>query len=198
MIQTPAAMPMPLTQLWLTHIPVIISSFATLIIAWTGFRSMQRNLAITASKADVAANRADEAATKAATLVADVKSHQALAAAKADQAATKAAALVAEVKTTLVSTNDLVSDRLQKIQQISDDTHVLVNNAMGQQLRTNAYKARQLAILTKDPQDIRDANDADNALSLHMSKQARVDHAVEARVKADEAKAKADEAKAKT
>jgi hypothetical protein len=150
--------PMTMTQLLATQIPIGITSLATFIIAWTGFRTMQRS--------------------------------QAAAADKADGAAKAAAVLVAEVKTTLVTTDSHVSSKLDKIQQIADDTHVLVNNAMGQQLRMHAQKARQVADLTKDPLDIADANLAEEALSVHLKKQARVDHAVQARVEADENKNK--------
>jgi hypothetical protein len=160
--------PIPLmtpTQLWLTQIPIAITSLATFIIAWTGFKNMQKTQAVAADKADSAAKAADGAAKAAAVLV-------------------------AEVKTNLATTDNHVSSKLDKIQQIADDTHVLVNNAMGQQLRMHAQKARQVADLTKDPLDEADAKLAEEALSLHLKKQARVDHAVQARVEADENKAK--------
>jgi X-X-X-Leu-X-X-Gly heptad repeat protein len=164
--------PMTATQLWLTQIPIAITSLATFIIAWTGFRTMQRSQAAAAAAASGAAKAADGAAKAA------------------DGAAKAAAVLVAEVKTTLVTTDNHVASKLDKIQQIADDTHVLVNNAMGQQLRMHAQKARQVADLTKDPLDIADAKLAEEALAVHLKKQARVDHAVQARVQADEVKAK--------
>jgi hypothetical protein len=150
----PDAVPMTTAQLWLTEIPVIISSLATLIVAWTGLSTLKKN--------------------------------QTAAATKADNAATNAAVQVEKVKTDLVTANNQLGSKLESIQQISDDTHVLVNNAMSQQLRITAEKSRQVADLTKDPVDILEAEAAEAALKSHLEKQARVDYAMQARVNANE------------
>lgn len=70
---------------------------------------------------------------------------------------------------------------LKKIKNTGEDTHKLVNNAMGIQLRATAVAKRSLANNTKNPLDIQDAEMAEAAYNEHMRGQAKVDKAVKDR-----------------
>lgn len=109
---------------------------------------------------------------------------QTVAAKKAAATANRAAELVAVVRSDLILSNQALKTQLASLQQVGDDTHSLVNSAMGHQLRMLANKARQVANITNDPLDLLEASAADEALASHMRKQARVDKAVQTRLDA--------------
>lgn len=72
----------------------------------------------------------------------------------------------------------LMNLRLGKIAKVADQTHTLVNSAMGYQLQLNAVSTRRLAILTNSPVDVQAAALAERALKEHEEKQAVVDGGV--------------------
>jgi len=59
--------------------------------------------------------------------------------------------------------------KVEKIETISKDTHLLVNSAMGAVLETNAALAERVANLTKDPTDLEIATAARKASNIHHS-----------------------------
>jgi len=56
-------------------------------------------------------------------------------------------------------------------QLTNDQIHVLVNGNMGVQMRLNMVQARRLAELTKSPDDIRLAQEAERLFFEHQAKQ---------------------------
>lgn len=66
--------------------------------------------------------------------------------------------------------------RLGKIAKVADQTHTLVNSAMGYQLQLNAVSTRRLAILTNSPVDVQAAALAERALKEHEDRQEIVDN----------------------
>lgn len=66
--------------------------------------------------------------------------------------------------------------KLGKIAKVSDQTHTLVNSAMGYQLQLNAVSTRRLAILTNSPVDVQAAALAERALKEHEDRQEIVDN----------------------
>ena len=107
----------------------------------------------------------------------------------AKRATDKAAAKVAEVATktedvrktlvesdsaTTVKLND-TAVKLDKLAINSDKIHTLVNSNMGVQLRISASALRRVAEYSKDPQDIRIAEEAERLATDHESKQHKVD-----------------------
>jgi len=56
-----------------------------------------------------------------------------------------------------------------------EDIHTLVNSNMGVQLRISAGALRRIADLTKDPADVRIADEAERLAMDHESKQHTVD-----------------------
>ena len=61
--------------------------------------------------------------------------------------------------------------KVEKIETVSRDTHLLVNSAMGAVLDTNAALAERVAKLTSDPEDL--------SIALHARKASNVHHAIE-------------------
>lgn len=87
----------------------------------------------------------------------------------------RAATAVAEVKETLTQTNADESKQLKDIAKTGEATHILVNSAMGAQLKLSAQTSRFKANTTKDPTDIAAAELAERLLQEHQEKQHRMD-----------------------
>lgn len=107
-----------------------------------------------------------------------IKTGQATVAAGQEKAAGKveeAAAKVATVKTDLARTNEETSRKLDDLARVSADTHTLVNNNMGVQLRLNAAVTRRLADKTGDSEDVKAAELSARMLKEHEDKQRVVD-----------------------
>jgi hypothetical protein len=64
----------------------------------------------------------------------------------------------------------------ERIAQVADNTHTLVNNAMGAQLQLTATTAKALADVTHDPVHVAAAQVAQTALDEHLRKQAIMDN----------------------
>jgi type II secretory pathway pseudopilin PulG len=94
-----------------------------------------------------------------------------LAKARGDRAEQKAEH-VAEVA---AETAQTTQEQNAQILKTTDKVHVLVNSQMGQQLMMYAITARTLANLTKDPEHIKAADEADKKLAQHQLRQSLVD-----------------------
>jgi hypothetical protein len=118
----------------------------------------------------------------------------------ARQNAKKASEERADVKTALVTSNSHVTNKLNRLQDVSDDSHKLLNNNMGVSLRntlrfaeadlaskkqvlslTRTQKARKL-IETEIEIAKKDVEVAKAALDEHNRRQANVDRAVQDRI----------------
>lgn len=86
-----------------------------------------------------------------------------------------AAEAVEDVKTTLKETKSATDEKLEELADIAAATHVLVNSAMGAQLKLNAETSRFKADTTKNPIDIAAAELAEHTLADHVAKQRAVD-----------------------
>jgi hypothetical protein len=91
------------------------------------------------------------------------------------QTAANAAVAVREVKTTLQDNTTKVDDKLDGLTRLAEATHVLVNSAMGAQLKLNAETSRFKADTTGDPIDIAAAELAEHTWADHVLKQKAVD-----------------------
>lgn len=69
----------------------------------------------------------------------------------------------------------IINRNISKLTTVAKDTHTLVNSNMEKQLQINAIVTRRLAVITKDPEDIKAADDADSLLREHVKKQTIVD-----------------------
>jgi uncharacterized protein (TIGR02588 family) len=85
-----------------------------------------------------------------------------------NQKAKEVAVKVAEVKTTLETTSEVNTHKL-------DEIHTLVNGAMASQMKISAVALRRVADLSKHADDIAAAELAEKTYRDHMSKQQ--DHA---------------------
>lgn len=63
----------------------------------------------------------------------------------------------------------------ERIAQVADNTHTLVNNAMGAQLQITATTAQALADTTHDPAHMAAAKVAQAALQDHLRRQVEMD-----------------------
>ena len=66
---------------------------------------------------------------------------------------------------------------MREIAKVGEATHMLVNSAMGAQLRLHADTARAKADITHDKIDIVAAETAEKLLAEHIKKQQQVDAA---------------------
>lgn len=82
---------------------------------------------------------------------------------------------VEEVKTTLEESTVVQAERIEELKKVADETHTLVNNNMGVQLKLNMELSRWKADQGNDPAHIRDAEQAEKLYNEHMEKQAVVD-----------------------
>lgn len=92
-----------------------------------------------------------------------------------------AAVKTEEVKEILAQTTAVTEDKLTDLQQVSKDTHTLVNSNMGLQLRLHAMVTKRLAAITGNEADEAAAELAEHMLLEHEAKQAKVDAAMEKR-----------------
>jgi hypothetical protein len=67
------------------------------------------------------------------------------------------------------------SEKLNAVTETNEKIHTLVNSNMGVQLEISAVFARRIAIMTKDPEDLRAADLAERYLAEHQAKQSIVD-----------------------
>ncbi len=95
------------------------------------------------------------------------------------RAAVESASVVAmnveQVKQTVAASTAAADHKLDLITKTTNDTHTLVNNNMGVQLRLNADLSRWKADQSGDPQAIEAAVIARKAYDDHMLKQSNVD-----------------------
>lgn len=68
-----------------------------------------------------------------------------------------------------------ISIKTDVLTKVSNDTHMLVNSAMGAQLRLASVLSDRIAALTKDPDDEKAADEAHRLYDEHMLKQKKVD-----------------------
>jgi hypothetical protein len=159
----------------MNNVTVLLTEWAKLITP-----ALLIVLAIQQWRASRAALKRTEAMQKAAD---DAK----LAAGDAKLAATDAAEKVVEVaektegvRRALVDNNESTTIRLDGLAVSTDKIHVLVNSNMGVQLRISSTALRRIADLTKDPADVRIADEAERLAMDHESKQHKVDVKAEA------------------
>jgi hypothetical protein len=69
----------------------------------------------------------------------------------------------------------IIKNRLDKLAKVGEATHMLVNSAMGAQLKLHADTARAKSDITGQPADIAVANLAEKMLAEHVAKQAALD-----------------------
>jgi hypothetical protein len=86
-----------------------------------------------------------------------------------------AAAATIEVKKALAASESATLHSLEKITELAEKTHTLVNSQMGLELMLHAVTARTLANLTKKPEHVKAADAAEKKLREHEAKQAVVD-----------------------
>jgi hypothetical protein len=89
----------------------------------------------------------------------------------------RTAAKVEEVRKTAAETARHADEQSEKILNVSNKVHTLVNSAMGEQLRVTCISARTLANLTGKPEHLQAAEEADVKLAEHERKQSQVDNA---------------------
>jgi len=89
--------------------------------------------------------------------------------------AEKAATKVEEVKQELSASTTATNGKLDEIQKVGEENHVLLNSNMGAQLKISSVALHRIADLTKHPDDIAAAELAESLLSEHVRKQAIVD-----------------------
>jgi len=65
--------------------------------------------------------------------------------------------------------------KVEAITKTNQQIHTLVNSNMGVQLEISAVFARRIAVMTKDPEDLRAADLAETYLREHQAKQGIVD-----------------------
>ena len=101
---------------------------------------------------------------------------------EAQAAATDAAEKVVQVATktesvrqALVDADSATSVKLDNLTVQTDKVHTLVNSNMGVQLRISAGALRRVAEYSKDPADIRIAEEAERLARDHETKQNKVD-----------------------
>lgn len=82
---------------------------------------------------------------------------------------------VEQVRVDLSKTTAIVDKKLDDIADTSDKTHELVNSASLVQLRLYSVAARRIAVLTKDPADLKAADQAEALYIEHEKKQRKVD-----------------------
>jgi hypothetical protein len=87
----------------------------------------------------------------------------------------RTAAKVAEVKASLENSSSTTELRLGEMKIVADQTHTLVNSAMGIQLQMHAETTRRIAEMTNHANDISDADAAEHALAEHKRKQTIAD-----------------------
>lgn len=119
---------------------------------WAARAATKRGLAVQAS-----ADQAQSAAQDAAEKVVEV--------------ATKTEG----VRQALVAADNATTTKLDNLTVQTDKVHTLVNSNMGVQLRISSTALRRIADLTKDPADIRIAEEAERLAQDHESKQHKVD-----------------------
>ncbi len=70
---------------------------------------------------------------------------------------------------------DVAASKLEKNTEVTEATHVLVNNNFAVQLQAISVLSHRLAVLTRDPLDVEAADTADRLLAEHLAKQSVVD-----------------------
>lgn len=103
---------------------------------------------------------------------------QTLAANQANKIAADSNKTAKESSEKLDETNTVAKDsneKLEKLVVVADDTHTLVNSNMGVQLMMTSSALRRIADLTKQPEDIKAADEAKALLVEHERKQKIVD-----------------------
>ena len=103
---------------------------------------------------------------------------QTLAANMANKLAADSNKTAKESSDKLDETNTVAKDSNEKLEQlvvVADDTHTLVNSNMGIQLMMTSSALRRIADLTKEPDDIKAADEANALLVEHERKQKIVD-----------------------
>lgn len=80
-----------------------------------------------------------------------------------------------DVKSTLQHNNSDTETKFRRLEKTADATHVLVNSRMGNILARHARLARRMADKTKDPADIKDADEAEKLSKEHNERQAIAD-----------------------
>jgi hypothetical protein len=91
------------------------------------------------------------------------------------ESAVAAADNVRDVKDNLAANDANVGEKLNGIKKVTDNVHVLVNSNMALQLQISAAALRRLALLTHNPEDIKAADLAAQALHNHQDGQAEAD-----------------------
>lgn len=89
--------------------------------------------------------------------------------------AEKSAIKTEEVKQTLDVRTDRDEESAKKLSEVVKETHALVNSSFQTQLRIAAVALRRVADLSKLPEDIRAAEDAEKLYTEHKTKQDKLD-----------------------
>ena len=71
---------------------------------------------------------------------------------------------------------EINSGKVSALTEVSHQTHTLVNSNMGVQLALNAVLAQRIAVITKDPEDVKAAELAERYLKEHLEKQRIADN----------------------
>ena len=82
---------------------------------------------------------------------------------------------VEAVRTDLAINTEANSEKLDGLTETNKQIHTLVNSNMGVQLEISAVFARRIAVITKDPEDLKAADLAERYLKEHQEKQGIVD-----------------------
>ncbi len=149
------------TLLWISALSPLILAAAV----WLRGKAAAQALETAIRKNGV---EAAEAARKAAVEAKEVKNTVA-------KVATDAATNADQVRRQLRETTAEQSKALEGIAAVGEKTHMLVNSAMGAQLKLGAETARALADLQPTPEHIAAADLAERTLAEHRAKQSIVD-----------------------
>jgi len=131
----------------------------------------QRKAEADAAKAAVEVARNVEEAQKATVEVAKKVG-------EAQEATVEVARKVGEVVEVAAATAKVAADTAEKSFVVIGQVHTLVNSKMGLQLKKTARKSRDLANAIPTPENIKDAEEAEQELADHVSKQKESDENV--------------------
>jgi hypothetical protein len=87
----------------------------------------------------------------------------------------EAAAKVDDVRRSLDERSRIEGLKLDDLSRVAESTHALVNSNMAAQLRLTLAAMRRVAELTRDPDDVRSAEEASRLYAAHMQRQADAD-----------------------
>lgn len=135
-------------------------------------KDVKQTLALSDERADkqlkVVAGKADEQAKVTAAKLDEVTN-------RVEDSVAQAASKAEEVRKNLETINAAHTVQLDAIARTGEETHALVNSAMGEQKRLLAITARAKSDITNDPIDIAAATAAEEAYNKHIARQEQLD-----------------------